>query len=55
MATVVSTNPFKVKFDGEDAASSRVYKRLETYNPVIGDRVVFIYQNSIYMCVGKVI
>lgn len=54
-ATVVSISPFKVQFDGEDTASSRVYKRLESYSPTIGDKVVFIYQNSLYLCMGKVV
>lgn len=54
-AIVVSTIPFKVRFDGEETASSRIYKRLESYNPTIGDKVVFIHQGSLYLCMGKVV
>lgn len=55
MATVISVTPFKVKFDGEDTTSSRVYKRLNSYTPIIGDRVIFMYENSLYVCLGKVV
>lgn len=54
-ATVITTSPFTVQFDGEDTPSTRVYNRLASYSPTIGDKVVFLYQNSLYICIGKVV
>lgn len=54
-ATVTSVSPFNIKFDGENTASTRVYKRLSSYNPVVNDRISVIVVDGIYLVLGKVV
>lgn len=54
-ATVTSSSPFNIKFDGENTASTRVYKRLSSYNPAATDRVAVLVIAGIYLVLGKVV
>lgn len=51
-ATVTSINPFTVRFDGEIRDSPKIHKRLSTYSPTVGDRVVFTEDNGKTICLG---
>lgn len=57
MATVVSTSAAGtiVRFDGEDVASGKPYKRCSSYTPAVGDRVVMLRVNASYVIEGAVI
>lgn len=54
-ATVTSSSPFNIKFDGETVPSTRVYKRLSSYTPVNNDRVAVLLIAGIYLVLGKVV
>lgn len=54
-ATVMSISPFNIKFDGENIASTRIYKRLSSYNPAANDRISVIVVDGIYLVLGKVV
>ena len=55
-ATVVnvSSEGFNIKFSGEKESSPRVYKKLASYNPKIGDRVAVLYDGSTYLVLGTI-
>lgn len=52
LGTIVSG---KVKFDGEEAASQKTYKRLGSYTLTNGDRVLLVRIAGTYVILGKVI
>lgn len=58
LATVTSLssgNPL-VKFDGETAASQKLYKRLASYSsPLVNDRVLLLQISGTYIILGKVV
>lgn len=54
-ATVTSSEPFYIKFDGEEEASTRTYKRLSSYNPQISERVAVLIICGVYLVLGKVV
>lgn len=45
----------KVKFDGEESASQKTYKRLGSYTLTNGDRVLLVRISGTYVVLGKVI
>lgn len=45
----------KVKFDGEDTESRKTYPYLDSYKPVVGDRVFMCRYNNSYIIFGKVV
>lgn len=53
-AIVTSSSPFYIKFDGETTASNRIYKRLSSYSPTLGDRIAVLVIGAIYLVIGKV-
>lgn len=55
-ATVTNIAPFNIKFDGENTASTRVYKRLSSYNSITsGDRIAVLVIAGTYLVLGKVV
>lgn len=55
LATITSTTGgLFVRFDGETAASPRSYKRLNTYTPVIGARVLLARVGSTWVVLGSI-
>lgn len=52
---VSAVNPFKVRYDGESVVSEYSPKRLGSYTPNLGDRVIVIKIKSVYLCLGKVV
>ena len=52
LGTIVSG---KVKFDGEETASQKNYKRLGSYTLTNGDRVLLVRIAGTYIILGKVI
>lgn len=46
---------YKVQFFSETEPSQTVYKRVDTYNPVVGDVVAFLCDKGKYLCIGKVV
>ena len=48
------SNPI-IKFDGEQTPSSKIYKRLGSYAPTKGDRVLLVSVSGTYVILGKVI
>lgn len=57
MATVYSyssSSGTRLRFDGESSASSKYYKRLGTYTPASGDRVLLARVSGTYVILGKV-
>lgn len=58
MGTVDSLFPDgspKVKFDGETTPSQKKYKRLASYTPSVGDRVVIASVSGTYVVLGKTV
>ena len=43
-----------VKFSGEPEPSQKEYTYLESYHPVIGDRVVMMKDKGTYVILGKI-
>ena len=57
MATVTSYTSLsgtQLRFDGESAGSTKRYKRLSTYTPATGDRVLLAKVSGTYVILGKV-
>lgn len=56
IATVTGggTDQVFVRFDGETIASTRAYKRVATYYPVLADRVLMIRAGSTWIVGGKI-
>lgn len=54
-ATVMTTAPFAIKFDGETVTSTTIYKRLGSYAPVVNDRVAVLLADGNYLVLGKVV
>lgn len=58
IATVTSLSSGKplVKFDGETATSSKLYKRLASYSsPAVNDRVLLLRVFGTYIIIGKIV
>ena len=56
LATVTSTSGgVKVRFDGETAPSTKLYKRLASYSPTVNDRVLLVNVGGTYIVLGKII
>ena len=55
-ATVVnvSNEGFNIRFNGEKESSPRVYKKLASYKPKIGDRVAILYDGNTYLVLGTI-
>ncbi|WP_315122346.1 hypothetical protein [uncultured Clostridium sp.] len=53
--TIASGSNFKIKFDGEAVESQKIYKRLGSYSPTKGDRVLLASVSGTYVVLGKVI
>lgn len=53
--TIASGSNFKIKFDGEEVESQKIYKRLSTYSPQKGDRVLLAVISGTYVVLGKVV
>lgn len=47
-------NP-KIKFDGETTASQKIYKRLASYTPAAGHRVILAQVSGTYVILGRII
>lgn len=45
----------QIRFDGEDEASERRYPFLESYTPVVGDRVLLLKCGNTWVVIGKVV
>lgn len=56
LAEVVSTDSSgtKIKFYGEETASQKKYKRINTYTPASGDKVLMVNVNGSFLIIGKV-
>ena len=54
-AVVTQTNPLRIKFDGEETASDRLYSRLSSYSPQLNDRIVVDVDEGKYLILGKVV
>lgn len=52
--TIVNNNGFYIKFNGEQEASQRIYKKLATYVPKVGDRVAVIKDGNNYVILGTI-
>lgn len=54
LATVTGTSGTSVlvQFDGEAAASTKAYKRLTSYTPTVGNRVVMLAAGPTWVCLG---
>lgn len=56
LGTVSEINEkLKIKFDGEDSLSGKGYSYLQSYTPVLGDRVLLIKMSGTYVIVDRVI
>lgn len=44
-----------LRFEGEAAARTKVYKRLASYTPTAGDRVYIVPVSGTYIVIGEVI
>lgn len=51
----ISGTTGKVRFDGESTASEKQYKRLASYTPTNGDRVLLAAVSGTYVILGKII
>jgi len=51
--TVTSVSPFLVTLDGEN--TGKTFKRLDSYEPKLNDRVILIEHGSSYVVLGSVI
>lgn len=49
------TNGVFVRFWGENNASSKSYKRLSSYTPVVGDKVLLAQVGGTFVILGKII
>jgi ABC-type sulfate transport system substrate-binding protein len=54
-ATVITTIPLCVQFDGDPAANTVPLKALSSYSATIADRVLCLKTGSSYVVQGKVI
>lgn len=56
MARIVEVvgSSVKVIFDGEDVASEKLYPRLKSYSPDVGERVFMKYFKGSYIALGAV-
>ena len=56
LGTVTSTSGgVSVQFDGETTPSTKKYKRLSSYTPAVGDRVLMAEIAGTYVILGKVV
>jgi len=44
-----------LQFDGETAPSAKKYKRLSSYTPAVGDRVLMAEIAGTYVILGKIV
>lgn len=51
---VTNDRPY-IRFYGEGAASQKTYKYLQSYTPVIGDKVLVARVAQTYVILGKVV
>lgn len=57
MATVErveSQRPY-IRFYGEDTASEKAYKYLQSYIPAVGDKIILAHTEKTYVILGKVV
>lgn len=52
LGNVASTDG-RITFDGEQSAGLKKYKRLSSYSPTIGDRVLLARVKGSYVILGK--
>lgn len=56
MAEITETDPdVKIKIAAEDSAREKAYKRLSSYAPAVGDRVLIASISGTYVILGKVV
>lgn len=53
--TLINENNIYLTFYGEEEMSQKPYKRLDSYNPMVGDTVVLQKIGSSYLITGKVV
>lgn len=53
--TVIATSGYSatVKFDGEDTASNKYYKSMQSYTPAANDRVILAWHSGTGLILGK--
>lgn len=44
-----------IRFSGETKPSQKPYKRLDAYNPTVGDKVILAKLSGSYVILGKVV
>lgn len=56
LATIISVteNGATVQFDGEETASTKIYKCLSTYTPTANDRVLMAWFSGSGVILGKI-
>lgn len=56
MGTVTGTSGgVQIQFDGETSASSKLYKRISSYTPAVGDRVLLLRAGRTWVVLGKIL
>lgn len=50
-----TTGGVQVQFDGESATSPKAYKRLGSYTPTVGNRVILARVGSTWVVMGAVV
>lgn len=57
LGTVGSSNSSGVAiiFDGQSAATAKRYKRLSSYSPTVGDRILAVKVSGSYVVLGKIV
>lgn len=50
-----SANGTTIKLDGQNYANAKYYKRLSSYTPAAGDRIVVMKDSGTYVILGKVV
>jgi hypothetical protein len=54
VVTAVNGSRPEIKFDGENAPSQKMYKKLASYAPAVADRVALMPAAGTYIILGKV-
>lgn len=51
---VTQESPLKIKLDGYEAALTKSFKKVSSYTPTIGDRVIIAVAGHSHVVLGKV-
>jgi len=54
VSSISSGRPY-IRFYGENAASQKPYKYLQSYTPTVGDKVLVARVSKTYVILGKVV